>query len=367
MTNPNADDVAITGITDALSNGTSCWVPTGAAQNLPSGPNSFNYSCTIAGPTVPTNLTNTATVHWPTQTLLPSGNVLVGNSAGFTYPNDGTFIAFAQTKVNDCVLLSDPVPSGGTSLDNPFTTLACVGDSSEDVNGKHVYVYHTTYPVPQFDCVAHTNTATFSTNTTATTGSASQTVTICGPAHTGALTMGFWQNKNGQAIITGGASTSGVCNSATWLRQYAPFQDLSATATCSQVGTYVTNVIKAATCTSTTNTCNSMLKSQMLATALDVYFSDTSLGGNKIGAPAAIGAVLIDLTKICTNIPTCSSFENDSGAFGGANSLTVLGLLTYAASQSNVGGTVWYGQVKVTQVMAKDVFDAINNQVAFGA
>jgi hypothetical protein len=36
---------------------------------------------------------------------------------------------------------------------------------------------------------------------------------VCGPAKTGALTMGFWQNKNGQGIITGGASTDGVCNS----------------------------------------------------------------------------------------------------------------------------------------------------------
>jgi hypothetical protein len=43
----------------------------------------------------------------------------------------------------------------------------------------------------------------------------------------GALTMGFWRNKNGQAIITAGAATKTVCNSATWLRQYAPFQDLS--------------------------------------------------------------------------------------------------------------------------------------------
>jgi hypothetical protein len=367
VTNPNSDDVAIIGISDALSNGTNCVVTNGGSQNLPSGPSSFNYSCSIGGSTVPANLTNTATVSWPTQTLNPSGNVLVGNSASFTYPNDGTFIAFAQTKVDDCVSLADPVPSGGTSSDNPFTTLACVGDSSEDVNGNHVYVYHVTYPVPQFDCVAHTNTATFSTNTTATTGSASQTVTVCGPAHTGALTMGFWQNKNGQAIITGGASTAGICNSGTWLRQYAPFQDLSASATCGQVASYVTGVIKTANCTSTTNTCNSMLKSQMLATALDVYFSDPALGGNAIGAPAPIGGVAIDLTKICVNIPTCSTFENDSSVFGGATSKTVSQILAYAGSQSNGGGTIWYAQVKSDQVKAKDVFDAINNQVAFGA
>jgi hypothetical protein len=54
-----------------------------------------------------------------------------------------------------------------------------------------------------------------------------------------------------------------------------------------------------------------------------------------------------------------------SSAFGGATSLTVSQLLAYAASQSNVGGTSWYGQVKVTQGLAKDAFDAINNQAAF--
>ena len=65
---------------------------------------------------------------------------------------------------------------------------------------------------------------------------------------------------------------------------------------------------------------------------------------------------------------TCSgSYENVSGAFGGATSLTVSQMLTYAASQSNTGGTTWYANVKATQQLAKDAFDAINNQVAFQA
>ena len=42
-------------------------------------------------------------------------------------------------------------------------------------------------------------------------------------------------------------------------------------------------------------------------------------------------------------------------------------MLAYAASQSNVGGSVWYGNVKATQELAKNGFDAINNQVAFSA
>lgn len=178
--------------------------------------------------------------------------------------------------------------------------------------------------------------------------------------------MGFWQNKNGQAIVKGGAATGNVCNSGTWLRQYLPFQDLSPTANCNQVATYVTNVIKAAN--SSGASMNAMLKAQMLATALDVYFSDPALGGNKINAPAPIGGVLVDLTKICKapNGGVCSSgYQNTSSAFGGASSLTVAQLLSYASGQSNAGGSVWYGNVKATQELAKNTFDAINNQSVF--
>ena len=118
---------------------------------------------------------------------------------------------------------------------------------------------------------------------------------------------------------------------------------------------------------------NAMLKAQMLATSLDVYFSNPAVGfgGNKIGAPAPIGGLTIDLTHVCHMIDnsngtaTCSgTYENASSAFGGANSPTVSQMLGYAASQSTVGGTTWYGNVKATQQLAKDAFDAINNQVA---
>jgi trans-2-enoyl-CoA reductase len=64
---------------------------------------------------------------------------------------------------------------------------------------------------------------------------------------------------------------------------------------------------------------------------------------------------------------TCSgTTANVSAAFGGA-SRTVSQMLYDAASQSNPGGSIWYGQVKATQVLAKDAFDAVNNQVAFAA
>src|SRR5439155_11813137 len=124
--------------------------------------------------------------------------------------------------------------------------------------------------------------------------------------------------------------------SGTWLRQFPPFQDLSATATCAQLESYDVTIFKVATCSGPTSSpCNKMLKAQMLATAFDVYFSNPALGGNRINAPTPIGGVTIDLTQICKMIDgtggtaTCSgTYQNASAAFGGATSLTVLQMLT---------------------------------------
>ena len=85
--------------------------------------------------------------------------------------------------------------------------------------------------------------------------------------------------------------------------------------------------------------------------------STARAGGRRAGVP-------VDLTKVCTDLPTCTSFENDSSAFAGASSRTVSQLLADAAGQSNAGGSTWYGNVKATQVAAKDVFNVVNAQVA---
>src|SRR5207249_58590 len=90
---------------------------------------------------------------------------------------------------------------------------------------------------------------------------------------------------------------TGTCNLTTWLRLFAPFQDLSSTATCSQVASYVYSIIKLANASGATM--NAMVKAQDLATSLDVYFGGGP-GGNPIGASTVIGNDLIDLTKVCS-------------------------------------------------------------------
>lgn len=346
--NPN-DASMSADVSDQLSNGVTCAVTDGAGATLAPGPNDFAYQCDLTG--LPEGqLDNTATVTWAEQ---PFGDeTLAGGSESFTF----TSISFSQVNVDDNVTVSD-------------TFAGTLGTVSQSDASPKLFTYSRTVPIPANGCVTYGNTATFTADDTGATGSASQSVQACRvPPRTGALTMGFWQNKNGQAIIKG----ANQGNLSAWLKTYHPFSD----APSSNVAGWVLNVIKAATCTSTSKTCNSMLKAQMLATALDVYFSSPSLGGNRISAPAPIGGIAIDLTNICKMIDgsggtaTCSgSYYNVSGAFGGAQSLTVLQMLAYqnTADPAVDAGANWYGQVKATQVMAKDAFDAINNQVALQA
>lgn len=341
VTNPNDWEAITFDATDALP-GASCPVTGGTAVNVPAS-SSLNlpYSCTFASqPAYNTVLTNTATATWDSTAYFTPDSSAIGSATfQFTAPT---------TTVNKTVTITD-------SYAGTLGTLTAA-DSMPFTSAT--YTYSRTITVPTWDCVTYPNTATI----VETGQTASQSVQVCGPSKTGALTMGFWQNKNGQGIITGQAKT-GTCPSATWLRKYLPFQDLSATATCSEVASYVTNVIKAANASGASM--NAMLKAQMLATALDVYFSDPALGGNKINAPAPIGGIGIDLILICKDIGTCSTYADASSAFGGASKLTVLDMLAYASSQSTVGGITWYANAKATQELAKDAFDAINNQVAF--
>jgi hypothetical protein len=102
-------------------------------------------------------------------------------------------------------------------------------------------------------------------------------------------------------------------------------------------------------------------------------------GGNKV----FLGGVKVDLTMVCsmtdgTSGSTCSGTDqNVSSVFGGNGCMTVLAMLAYentVAPQTNpptipdvtgAGLTSWYGQYKPSQVMAKNAFDAFNNQQAF--
>ncbi len=360
VVNPNTFSVAGVKVVDKLggSADTVCDVTGGTGATIAAdSAKDFAYTCNLSDKPDGT-VSNTATVSWPEDT---AHNLASGESS--TTIND---ITFKENTVDNCADVTDIFDNTPTNLGT-----VCVGGDN-----PKTFTYSHDIPIPQFDCKDYENTAKLTTSDTDTSLQKSKTVTVCGPAHTGALTIGYWQNKNGQALITGTSSTPmGVCDLTDYLRAFAPFRStqtpgtgISPTATCNDVAAYVFNTIKAATAAGTSM--NTLLKAQTLATALDVYFSDPDLGGNKINAPSPIGDRNIDLRMICntfsTNPASCTgTYQDVSSAFGGASCLTVSAMINYAASQSNDGGTTWYGNVKSTQELAKNAFDAINNQMAF--
>ena len=312
-------------------------------------------TASAGGTTSPSDTVTVTAIQSPALTLDKTADVA-------TYDSVGDVITYSYLVTN----------SGNVTIQGP---IAVFDDKSSDEScpataalapGESV-TCTSTHTITSADLAAAsvTNVA-YATGTfdgqTVTSNTDSETVTRVA-TETGAKTIGFWQNRNGQNIIKSYCSGTSGTSLRTYLLTFKPFQDMTGTS-CNQIATYVTNVIKQANASGASM--NAILKAQMLATALDVYFSSPSLGGNRIGAPSPIGSLVIDLTMICKNIGSCAgSYYNVSQAFGGAASMTVSQMLTYAANQSNVGGSMWYGNVKSIQEKAKDAFDAINNQVAF--
>jgi hypothetical protein len=376
VTNPNGFDVTGVNVADSVTDSTtvldanaSCSVTNGTNATIAAGKSvDFSYTCTYSGaPSANQPESNTAIATWDKTKFATPDNSASGTfNFSFTTP---TSTLNKTITVTDC--FNAPCPTG------TLTTLGTLTATDSSPFATATYKYSHTVNVPANNCVTYPNTATI----VETGQTANASVEVCGPAKTGALTMGFWQNKNGQGIIKNYCGGTSGTSLHMFLTSFHPFSDETAT-TCSGEATYVYNVIKAAVCTSTSKTCNSMLKAQMLATALDVYFSDAvGLGGNRIGAPGAIanaggiGTVSIDLTKVCNMIDgtggtaTCSgTFSNVASLFGVTKCDTVLAMLTYQNTSDPLSdaGAVWYGQVKANQVGAKNAFDAINNQVAFG-
>jgi hypothetical protein len=290
------------------------------------------YTCTLPdGPPAADLGTNTATVNYPGL----DGN---GNPVAKT---DATVVGFGFTETltgADCAAMSD--------LFNGVTTVSI--DTGTTCTGG-TFTYSKTINVAS-GCVVYPNVA----SVTPDGGSAitdDEAVTVCGPVASGAHTIGFWQNKNGQNTIknAGTNSDTGKCKVYDFLDDFAPFADIK-TATdgsCTQVAAWVFSVVKAASAGG--SSMNAMLKAQMLGSALSSFFFP------------GVNAFQVDLTRVWGN-------QNTSAAFGGSTCLTVPQLLAWASANPQYIGPPpgnWYGQNKGMQGLAKNTFDAINNQMVF--
>jgi FG-GAP repeat len=338
ISNPGDEDVVMK-VTAAVDNNGSCVVFTSFFGNVTiaaGGAALLPYLCSYGSGPSATSGTVTATAVSPG---LPESQ----GSIGFTF-------AVPAITVNQNVTVTDQF-NGGAAV-----TLGIASQPS--LIAFETFTESRSLSLPTFGCMTYPNIA--SIKQTGQTATAS--VTTCGPAYTGARSGDFWASAAGEALIATAGVTTGACDVTTWLRQFAPFQDMRPRGACLLATAYVTNTMRAAG-----RSLNASLKAEVLATALNVYFSDPSLGGNRLAAPVPIGAALVDLTDICASPDAngCEGYEDVRGAFGGAVSLSVLQMVAYAASQSNVSGSVWYGNLVAIETLATDAFHAINGQVAF--
>lgn len=339
VTNPNDWEDIVATITDSIGANWSCSVTNGANQTVPKGDKiTRNYSCSWTGTGAPTTGTNTGKATWDASAAFTPDGTATG-TADFNFANA------TVTSVNKTITVTDTYAGTLGTVTYGVTTL------------PKTFTYYRTVNVGTTECVTYDNTATI----TETGQNSSAEVKAC-PAVTG-LTIGYWHNKNGQAqisgagttVITDGSGNHTVCKLTPYLRGFNPFKDLTQYASCAQVAAYDLTVFNAATCGG--SSCIPMLKAQMLATALNVYFGATN------------GNLVIDLVHGCSMADksdgsgSCSGSENWSSAFGGATSLSITDMLNYAASQY-VSATSWYGTSKTLQTLAKDAFDAINNGTA---
>jgi hypothetical protein len=320
--NPNNWESVTVNLADSIDNGGACSITGGGSGVVVAAGATVTKSYTCTYSSMPAAaFTNTATATWDgAASFTPNGSASGTAGGAFSVPT---------SVVNKTVTITDTMGSSTVTLGSLTATDSLPFTSQ-------TYNYSRTLAPPAEGCTVQNNTARIvQTNQTA-----SAAVTTCG---LGAHTMGFWQNKNGQGLIDG-ANQAALGD---WLRQFNAFSD----APSSNIGNYVTKIIKEATCNGPT--CNKMLRGQMVATALSVYFSDAGLGGNGLGTSIPIGSAVISLL-----VP-----ENVSGAFANAGSMSIMDMLLYqnVADPAADAGANWYDQVKAIQVLAKSAFDNINN------
>jgi hypothetical protein len=388
VTNPagNTGDVMNIGVTDSTDDVSTCNVDSTGTDSQDLGTLSHgasttvSYYCTFSSN--PGSGINTAHVVWNPN--LSDGSVTPNSS--FDATADYDFGTTDPTVTGNCISVTDTFNGGlPTTLGTPCAYAQ--------------YTYsHTINVTP--GCHSYLNTATFTgaNVTTNLKGEDSQTVNVCGPLNTSALTIGFWKNGNGNTLIQYYCAPSGGKQGlATYLSSLGagsgPFSG-AAGKTCAQLVTFVNGILAGASATDM----NVMLKAQMLGTALGVYFSDptkgytsTTISGKKPPSNfltnGSLGGLNIDLTLICpmidnttagtasckNNTPSTNGFA--SGAFLSA-CLTVQGILDYESTilspyngYPSVAGTtksIWYGGDRTKEEIAKNTFDQINNKDAFG-
>jgi hypothetical protein len=254
--NPNDNNVTGVAVTDAIGL-TNCTVGGGSTTIAAGGNTTFTYTCSLPGANQTTTGTNVATITWD-KSSVNSPN----DSATAQAPFDFTA---APTLVHNCTTVTDTLGSTTTTLGTVCAT--------------HTFTYSRNLAVPQVGCTVFTNTARESASGT----SDSVSVTVC-RTNVGGHTIGFWQNKNGQAKVAN-AATTGSPTLCTFLQGYPNvLSGFPSPCNSTTLPPYVSNVVQSATCS---GDCTTMYRAQFLGTALSVYFTP-ALGTTGVITPASI-------------------------------------------------------------------------------
>jgi hypothetical protein len=166
VSNPNAAAVSGVNVSDAINDtGASCTVTGGSGATIPAeSVVEFPYEGSYSAAPEASSETNTATVQWSTQ-VLANGSILAGSSTTGSAPVNWS--ATAPTIIDGSVSVTD-------TLGGSLGTVSYTEASPTKFEYAHIFSGD-----PAGTCTTHENTATFTTSTSGTKGSASQSVKVC--------------------------------------------------------------------------------------------------------------------------------------------------------------------------------------------
>lgn len=267
-------------------------------------------------------------------TLTPGTNVTAiddGGTPGDT-SDDGVVAAGASLDIGHSWTFQhsvtiDPTISANTTITNVAVVTGTAGDTMVSATAsKTISVCVTTPPTTPPTPLAHGDTAT----------------------------IGFWNNKNGQALIcslNGGSTSKALGN---WLAATLPNIYGSSCGANNLAGK--TNAQVAAYFQTLFNKTGQKLEAQVLATALAMYVTNSTLAG---GSYAAKYGFNVDTKGIGGDY---YNIGDNGAAFGVVNdSVMTVSQILAAANAKAVKGLLWNGNTTYRN-MGNDVFTGINQQ-----
>ena len=330
--NGNAADITGVTLKDELSVASSCKIDGQGSPveglTLKPGANEYKYECPLSA--VPTSaIDNVATITWAGQPV--AGKELKPGSANWTVAG----IEFKGDDFDESVTVTD-VWNGGSEevlgVAPPFDPLS---------SNTATFISKKTVNIVANVCNKYDNTATFTTNDSKTTGSADETVTVCGPIANG-FTLGFWSNNNGRNVLcsndaawrhlmNGGSTANPYLRRANTSFYTVPIVDNKGAVSCANAHGNFSSWLLAANGTNMQN----MLSAQLAATTLNVSYRNmlgTALVKHPLtGAPATISSIIAEA-------------------------------VTFLRDNAN---TTAAGTLRNQATAYKDLFDALNNNKVF--